>query len=227
MVRKAFFFIALAIGLIASAYGESLEDFLVGKVIADYGLDTSYTEIRLHRSSVAMDDFSDCTIDAYPLTGQEPKGIFPMKVDVYRDGEIVARGQAALEIRCFADLLVPRHKIERHTLLAPELFEPKRCDVTSLSVDMIADPEMLRGYRTKSNLYPGRMVPFSKIEPIPAVELGKPVTIKVGAGRLEVRADGVALENGAVGEMIRVKNTGSNKILTAKVIDEAVVEVSL
>jgi flagella basal body P-ring formation protein FlgA len=150
-----------------------------------------------------------------------------MKVDLYRGGELVARGQAALNIRLFADLPVPKQKIERHAVLTPEMFENKRFDVTNLTAPTLSDLADIEDQRAKHALYPERMVSLSKLEPVPAVELGEPVAIVASAAGLEVRADGRALENGAIGELIKVKNTSSNAIVTAKVIDEAVVEVPL
>ena len=68
---------------------------------------------------------------------------------------------------------------------------------------------------------------MKRIQPVPDAEIGQPVTIIAGDGIFEIRAKGLALENGVIGEMIRVKNVDSRKILSGTVAAPGVVEVAL
>ena len=54
-----------------------------------------------------------------------------------------------------------------------------------------------------------------------------PVTILVKEGLMQLTAQGRALEDGQVGESIKVMNVYSNKTVYAVVVDENLVEVSL
>ncbi|MBR5162871.1 MAG: flagellar basal body P-ring formation protein FlgA, partial [Schwartzia sp.] len=57
------------------------------------------------------------------------------------------------------------------------------------------------------------------------MKAGAPVTILSRVNGVEVKMDGLALEAGRAGDIIRVKNTASRKVLRGRVIDEVTVEI--
>jgi len=66
-----------------------------------------------------------------------------------------------------------------------------------------------------------------RVEAISDVENGSNVTI-VGKGvAFEIRARGIALQTGLVGETIKIKNVDSRKILVGKVTGPGMVEISI
>jgi len=75
---------------------------------------------------------------------------------------------------------------------------------------------------------------LSPNQPIHAKDIVQPDVIKKGANikmlfeksGLKIEATGVALEGGAIGDFIKVKNIDSNKIIKAKVTDEATVSTN-
>lgn len=218
----------MVVGILFSVAGaETLEEYLAAEIIKDYDLDSAYVSIAILRTTLPPVDVSGYEIKAYPLTQSDPVGRFPMRVELYRDGQMVERGSVSLDVRRFADLLVPAQNIKRHESLRPEMFERKRFDVTSFPNEMLADTGQLHGCRAAQNLPAGRQVPLRRIEKIPDVEYGLPVTI-IGSSRLfDIRARGTALQNGIVGETVRVKNDDSKKILTGTVTAPGVVEIDI
>jgi flagella basal body P-ring formation protein FlgA len=65
--------------------------------------------------------------------------------------------------------------------------------------------------------------PVAKVAP--AVTPGQKVKMSVTIGELRVTAMGLSLEEGKVGQMIRVRNVDSNKVLSARVSGPGTVEV--
>ena len=55
--------------------------------------------------------------------------------------------------------------------------------------------------------------------------MGSPVKIIVRYGRLQATAKGIAMSRGRIGQIIKVKNEVSQKIISAKIVDEQTVEV--
>lgn len=209
------------------AGGETLAHFLADRVIRDYQLDPERVHITLSRSDVDIADLTGIEVKTYPQTQARPRGRFPMRVELYREGTMIDRGMAVLDVRLFADLPVPRQNIKRHELLSPDLFEVTRFDVTSLTEKMLEDVSQVAGCRARHNLTAGRYVPLRRVEKLPDVENGLPVTIIAGARGLEIRARGIALQNGMVGETIKVKNIDSRKILMGTVAAPGVVEIAI
>ena len=54
---------------------------------------------------------------------------------------------------------------------------------------------------------------------------GSPVTLVAESGGITIRAEGVALEAGRIGYVIRVRNARSGKIMRGRVIDEKTVQI--
>ena len=57
------------------------------------------------------------------------------------------------------------------------------------------------------------------------LKAGAPVTIVSRVNGVEVKMDGVALEAGHAGDIIKVKNTASRKVLRGRIVDEVTVEI--
>ena len=219
---------AFCLSLAAISMAEmTLEQVLVDKILRDYDLNPEYVSISLHRSGLSHKDIVGCDVKAYPLTQSRPKGRFPMRVELHRDGAIIDRASVSLDVRLSADLLTPIRNIKRREVLTPALFTVKRFDVTTLTKEVLSDPMHLNGCRAKQNLTADKYVELARIEKIPDVESGNPVTIVGNNDLFEIRTKGIALQNGYVGEMIRVKNSDSRRILSGKVIRAGIVEIAL
>jgi flagella basal body P-ring formation protein FlgA len=227
MMGKSLIFVMILLLSCSLSVGESLEQFLTKKVIADYQLNPEYVKVTLVRTDISAEDISGFDVKAYPLTQSDPGGRFPMRVELHLDGAIVEKGAVSLNIRIMADLLVPEQNIKRHTILDANMFVLKRFDVTSIRENMLSDARQMVDCRAKQNLTADRYVSLSRIEKIPDVENRQQVTILGSSGLFEIRAKGTALQNGYVGETIKVKNVDSRKILMGKVIAPGVIEISI
>jgi flagella basal body P-ring formation protein FlgA len=205
----------------------TLEQYLSDKIIADYQLDPELTQINIIRSSLSHDSLDGFEIEAYPVTHTAPKGRFPMKVELSRDGAIVDRGAVSVDVRIFADLPVPVQNIKRHEILSADMFTLERFDITSITEKLLTDESQMTGCRAKQNLTAGRYVAMRRVEAIPDVENGSNVTIVGKGAAFEIRARGIALQTGLVGETIKIKNVDSRKILVGKVTGPGMVEISI
>jgi flagella basal body P-ring formation protein FlgA len=86
-------------------------------------------------------------------------------------------------------------------------------------------PSELVGRSLRRNLSQGEAVPLGSVTDVPAIERGKSVTIIAQNAGLTVKTKGEALENGALGETIKVRNIASKTVLTAVVVAGDTVEV--
>ena len=74
-------------------------------------------------------------------------------------------------------------------------------------------------------LVPDTVVQVNEIFDPPVVLRGKTVQAIVRRGNVELTVDARAIEDGKAGDVIRVENSDSHKILYAKVLDEKTVLV--
>jgi flagella basal body P-ring formation protein FlgA len=83
------------------------------------------------------------------------------------------------------------------------------------------------GRSLKKNLNQGEVIFLSFITDVPIMERGKRVTITARNGDLTVKAQGEALESGALGDVVRVRNLSSKAVVTAVIVAGDMVEVTL
>ena len=224
MGRMVIFLVMIA--LTAPAAARDLEQVLADQVRQAFSLDSEYVTITLLRADLSRRDLTGYEARIHPLMPGEPKGRFSLGVELLTAGSQVETGTAVLEIRRAADLWVPVRTIQRGEILSPELFAAKRIDVTSITEPMLGDLSHREGCRAKQLLIAGRPVPLGRLEKVPDVENGTPVTLVGAAGCLEIQARGIALQNGYVGETVKVKNLDSRKILTGKVTSASTVAIT-
>jgi flagella basal body P-ring formation protein FlgA len=83
------------------------------------------------------------------------------------------------------------------------------------------------GRTLRKNLSQGEAVPLNLLVAVPIIEKGKVVTIVVRSGGVTVRAQGEALESGALGDVIDVRNLAGRAVVKAVVAAEDTVEVKV
>ena len=76
------------------------------------------------------------------------------------------------------------------------------------------------GRKAKFNLASGAVIKTRQLEIIYPVEKGKAVLVVANNSRLSITVNAIALEAGQIGDMIKVKNSTSGKILNAIVTGE-------
>src|SRR5690606_32545004 len=84
-------------------------------------------------------------------------------------------------------------------------------------VEDVAGSLAARRIRTNQLLTP------ALVASLPAVRRGETVKIVASRDGIEASTDGEALSDGQVGELIRVRNISSDKVIDAKVIEPGVV----
>lgn len=80
---------------------------------------------------------------------------------------------------------------------------------------IFTDPADVIGRRTKAALGEGKAVLLRQLEPVWLVEAGNPLVLIAAAGGLAVSAPAEALEDGAMGDVIRVVNLSSQREVKA------------
>jgi len=86
--------------------------------------------------------------------------------------------------------------------------------------------EELQGKVAKRTLLPGRYIPTAAIRDAWLVEQGAAVQVYFTAGGLTISASGVTLQPGAAGDLVKVRNVDSGKIISGTVMADGTIRVS-
>jgi len=164
------------------------------------------------------------------LTASFPYGIryniptvVPVSVSV--NGQLFTKVLTKLDVRQFRQVVVAVDQISSGDLFSTGNLRYARMDTGKLSAGYFTDMNKLIGLAARHSLNQGMAITDSMVVKPTIIKRGSAVNIVARLGSLEVTAMGQALQDGMQGQLIRVQNVNSNKIISAKVLDESTVEV--
>jgi len=120
---------------------------------------------------------------------------------------------------------VARQDIDPRTPITPDLIEWRILPTEKFGATHIAGAEDLDGAWAKVRIPAGTVITGRRIAPMPKVVIGEPIKLVIKIGRIEATAEGKALEDGRVGEKIRVLNLASGFRLRGEVCEDGSVEI--
>lgn len=129
------------------------------------------------------------------------------------------------EIKMFRPIVVAARPLSLRQVITADDLRMERADVGRLSSGYITDVNKVVGLASRRSLASGAVVTAGALVKPVLIKRGSAVKIVATGGGIEVTAGGQALQDGAEGQAIRVKNVNSNKIIIARVLDDASVQV--
>lgn len=146
-------------------------------------------------------------------------------VDVTSDGRRVGRAWVRVELVSASTVLVLSRSVRRGEVLAAsdlELRSPKG----AARGRALTDPAEAVGKRLTRAISQGQPVLASDVETAPAVQKGDAVRLVARVGGVTASAPGRTLEEGRVGEGVRVENLASGRVVQGTLRDRGVVDVA-
>jgi len=113
--------------------------------------------------------------------------------------------------------LVARRALPAGAPIDPRAVELADADLTRLAGPPLRDRAQVAGLVPRRTLGAGRVLSEDALAPAPLVRRGDPVELLVEAGRLLVRAAGIARQDGAVGDVVAAQNAATGTELLARV----------
>lgn len=118
--------------------------------------------------------------------------------------------------------IVASDNIPRGSAITQDMLEKKFVNENLILNQSITDSSLIIGSKTKKDIRAGE---YLKISDLCLVAKGDVVTISARSHGLEIKATGIAMEEGKLNETIAVKNMKSGKIIRALVRSANSVEV--
>lgn len=131
------------------------------------------------------------------------------------------------KITKYTDVYVATRYLPRGAKIKKSDIILKRNNISNLPIGYITDLDNILGKVLRRSLPHNKVVsPNALIEPV-LVQRGQKVTIIAQNTVVKVHMKGKALKNGSEGEVIRVQNLSSKRIIEGKVMSAGVVDVNL
>jgi flagella basal body P-ring formation protein FlgA len=131
----------------------------------------------------------------------------------------------ALRVSLFAPVLVARRALVRGDVIDADTTELAERDVLALGYGHVDDPARYLGSKVTRPVQQGAALPPAAIAEPLFVERGATVTLLARGPAIDVRAIGVALDDGAAGSRVRVKNSSSGRTVDGIVDGPGVVAI--
>lgn len=157
--------------------------------------------------------------------GQRLLGSVPVHVTIERDGRAVGRATAVLTVRVFQRMLVARRRIRRGEVLTKDMVRLQRGELTSMNNDSITDLADALGREARVDILAFAVVTRQTLTAARVVRRGALVTLLARRGSLRISAHGIAEQDGAAGQLIRVRNRDSQRLVYGRVVDAQTVAV--
>jgi flagella basal body P-ring formation protein FlgA len=129
------------------------------------------------------------------------------------------------EVSDVIELPVALTRLPAGTIASPDDVRMARVHTSTVHAEVVHDPAMVIGMQLRRQIQAGTPIPVSELMQPTQITRGDPVRLHLEVGALSLTGQGVALESGAVGERIRVRNVSTQAVLEAEVEGPGVVRV--
>ncbi len=152
-------------------------------------------------------------------------GNFSIMIDFMVDGESLRKIIVSGKISVFKEVVKAARNIDRGDIITSHDITLASEKIKYNRNNLITSPKEIIGKRATRRIQADQSIKTGMFEVPPAVEKGDRVVIKAESNELLITASGKALEEGCVGDQIRVMNISSGREIIATVRRTDLVEV--
>ena len=161
------------------------------------------------------------------ISSQPFRGPTVVRAELRIGGQTLRVLTLTVDTRIFRGVLVTTRTVRRGETFSEDMVEYRERDVTSEENGYFTDFSELEGLQASRTMGFDRLVTPGYAEAIPVVFRGGDVTLILETNFLRLSTRGTALQDGSIGERIRVKNQDTGKLLRGEVVDAATVRIHL
>jgi flagellar basal body P-ring formation protein FlgA len=175
-----------------------------------------------------LNQFSACaeTIKISPPSGNQRNGKFSLRVRCNTPSPWSL--YLPVEVREYQKVVVTATPLIRGTALTAEQLQLQEVETTGLPHGFYKNEQEVLGFITKRSFRANEPISPNGLIAAILINKGDQIVIKASMGNtLSIRTLGEALANGALGDVIHVRNKNSQKVVEGRITASGVVEVAL
>ncbi len=238
-----FFIIFCIVAALNSAWAARMEEAPLKNVVGQNEFREFFTETLYRNISADVEEIQVTNFASHPANITVPQGkIVYRPVSIPRfvspgkkfisavvtvNGSEYGRVKMHGDVHFWGRVVCLSRSVKRNTILGRDDIETDFREISMLGDDVIRNPARAVGKKLKKSLRPGSVLHSSYLRTPSLVKRGDLVTIVAQNGTLQVSAPGEVRNEGGLGEMVKVKNLMSRRLLQARVVDKGRVEVEL
>lgn len=130
-----------------------------------------------------------------------------------------------VKIEIFGQVVVATTSIPKNTLIQARHVSLSEQQVNVTRYASYDAVDLVTGMLTKRTIRQGSVITPSRLEAPQLISRGDQVIISANSDVIAIQMKGEALNSGALGEQISVKNLSSNRVIRAQVVERGKVSV--
>lgn len=162
------------------------------------------------------------TIALRPPASGRFEGSVMYLVDLSVDGRKIRTLPMRVTVKIEKTAVVVTRRVERGEKFGDSSIELRKVE-SGVDQESVTVLSQALGKVSARAVFPGTVLRFQDIADPPVIKRGQAITCRSAKGNVEIEVTVQAMEDGRVGRVIRVQNTGSKKLFKARVIDESTV----
>ncbi len=216
-----------------------------GQAAADHPGRQSLDAIRQAAESFVLASLpqggEDSTVHAGQLDNRLHLPACTLPLEAFNSNHQPITGNTSVGVRCSGDrpwtIYVPvrvtrqarivalARSLPRGAMIEPHLIQLQKADLSTLGSGFFTDPAEVTGQTLRRAASAGTVLTPTLLEIPPSIRRGEQVTLMVQRGEIQVRAPGLALNDGRIGDRIQVRNLSSERQLEGRVRGPGQVEL--
>jgi len=231
MIKNTFLFLAVNFILLTTAHAEqgwqsheSIDDVVKSYIAQNINLPEEY-EVSL-----------------IPLDSRLrlPQCLDPL--EAYTTSNIIKPGRAIIGVRCntekkwsiFTSAIIKTYQmvvvlsqpIQRGDIITRQHLAIEKREVSNLREDFVTQPEQVENKQATRQLNSGTILSLRNLVEPTLIKRGDKVVISSTKPNFSIKMSGVAMMDGTKGQLIRIKNQNSGRLINATVIEPGLVSVN-
>jgi flagella basal body P-ring formation protein FlgA len=215
-----------ALALAGPALGASLEAQVqdaARRAVLDTADREGWVAPELHVAPLAARSAPACA-GGWDVSVQDARSLSRLRVAAHCPGNPAVAAQTfVLRASLSAEVLVARQAVASGQALGEADVELQRRDISQAS-DALGRLDDVLGLAPRSSLRAGQLLQKRQLAPAQLVRRGERVRIVARSEGIEVQGAGEALDAGARDAAVRVRNSASGRVISARVLDTGLVE---
>lgn len=206
---------------ITSEVKQFLEDFHAGRLQPEHRIEVTvgYIDPRLNLPT--------CPVNLQLALNGNQQGIGKLQVKASCDGNRPWTKYVAAEVNLFGDVLVATENIRRGTAIEERHMRLLETNIATLRRTPVTDKNLVIGMELKYPLTSGAAFSLEGLSKPLLIQRGDLVQLVAESKNLRIRQQGEALQDGALGKVINVRNNSSDMVVQAEVVGLGKVKVQL
>lgn len=163
-------------------------------------------------------------------------------LEAFTTTDVIKAGRNAVGVRCntgnkwsvftsavikvYQTVIVLSQPIQRGETLTQQHISIERRDVSNLREDFVTQAEQIENKQAVRPLNAGTILSMRNFVEPKLIKRGDKVVISAGKSDFTIRMNGVAMMDGTKGQLVRIKNQNSGRIINATVVEPGLVFVN-